>query len=426
MYANVFQKGEGGVELFTPNGTDPFRNVAISTIESLASKLYDRSVKGYIISMIKEHPSSKFCCPKQPKQTLGIIQTFLCFQVLFVKDKNFSVEIVVSDENNMRKRLIISTAFKHLDTNELHARIPLKRLPFEDDLWATIIIDLHALTTNIWRSFQFKSLESFSLLPSCKIRKIFSLPKIVSTHQGVIIPVNLDFPLGVRNYQMLVPPMVEEIESMPTETAKTDKKTPNKRKEFQTAIVKSAKLPVDNKPDRKVEKQRDNVENDVEIPDQKIFKAVGNDQSNPWKAPQSKISGELANNIRYPVEDCSLPDHREPVMADNVATRQSFERFMDEERSEELNQLIEYDDIDRKDESSQKFESGQVWEEKDEGEVDYMYDAGMVDNDFLQDDLLHDGLLQKVDECSYLSAIEKDQLLAKLRYLLEELQTLES
>eukprot|EP00830_Metopus_es_P004841 TRINITY_DN14463_c0_g1_i1.p1 TRINITY_DN14463_c0_g1~~TRINITY_DN14463_c0_g1_i1.p1 ORF type:complete len:124 (-),score=10.38 TRINITY_DN14463_c0_g1_i1:136-507(-) len=59
-------------------------------------KVFDKEVKGYIFS-IDTASSAKIQIPKEEKISLGLIQPYLVLQVLLSDEKQFSLELVVTD-----------------------------------------------------------------------------------------------------------------------------------------------------------------------------------------------------------------------------------------------------------------------------------------------------------------------------------------
>jgi hypothetical protein len=204
MFAKVYQSGDTGVEIFSPAGSgDPLKIFQI-TNESMVQREYDRGVKGNILNMETESTTTKIHCPKS-LSSLHITQPLFCFQLLLCEGKPFSFECVIVDQNRQRKRFHFSTHFREKEFgNALHAKLtwPKKfhEISFEGR-WFNIIINLQQLCSECFPTSHFQLLESFIFHPSCKIRKIFSLPLsalIVNDgiHDTVNIPAAFDFPVG--------------------------------------------------------------------------------------------------------------------------------------------------------------------------------------------------------------------------------------
>jgi len=200
MFAKVYQTGETGVEIFSPSGSsDPLKIFQCSQeASSQIKKLYDRAIKGYIVTLENESPITKLHCPNKSYSTLHLTQPLLCLQLSVARDKAFSLEVSVLDKNHQRKRFHFSTHFKE---KEAAATSPSAKLPWfrsGGSDWMTCVINLGDLCGACFPGFSFHSLDSFTLHPVCQLRKIFSLPSSkLKGVNDVEIPTTFDFPLGV-------------------------------------------------------------------------------------------------------------------------------------------------------------------------------------------------------------------------------------
>ena len=116
-------------------------------------------------------------CPAKATDSLGVVQPLLVFQMQTVVDTNVALEVVVLDQRAQRRRLHFSSTFRAAESNELHAQIPWAWGGVLPDQWSHVVLDLKALTANCFRGATFSSLDSFSLRPVCRVRKVFSLPE---------------------------------------------------------------------------------------------------------------------------------------------------------------------------------------------------------------------------------------------------------
>ncbi|XP_029456858.1 uncharacterized protein C3orf67 homolog isoform X2 [Rhinatrema bivittatum] len=111
--------------------------------------------------------------PKENKQTLGLIQQFLILQVNVPLGKDFSIELLVTDLGNIKRRLYLSTVHKELSSTPLHAKIPL--FIIRRKIWCNLCIDLVAFTSGIFKGAVFQSLDGIIVSANCKLRKIFTM-----------------------------------------------------------------------------------------------------------------------------------------------------------------------------------------------------------------------------------------------------------
>eukprot|EP01033_Poteriospumella_lacustris_P002148 gene2148-1568_t len=183
MFSKAFQKGDGGVEIFSPTGTDPLRSLELKN-KSAISKVYDRYIKGNCLILDQTSVSSSISCPSSSSKTLGIVQPWFCLQLNIPKGKSFSLELVVSETTGQHHRVHFSTSFRGWDANELHARIAW---PKEyDSLWVTYVINLEELCRVCFRS-TFASLDHFTVYSTCQLKSTWldcqrKLTKVQQAH----------------------------------------------------------------------------------------------------------------------------------------------------------------------------------------------------------------------------------------------------
>jgi hypothetical protein len=116
---------------------------------------------------------------------VGLVQPFLVLQSLFPSDTQAFVELTVTDEKRTRRRLILSTAFKDVSSNELHAQVPLSLL--KRGVWLNLCIDVAGLTHECFRQ-PFQSLEGIVIGAPIALRRVFSMraPMIDTTDDAVL------------------------------------------------------------------------------------------------------------------------------------------------------------------------------------------------------------------------------------------------
>ena len=206
MFAQSYQSGSNGVEIFTPSGPSPSPLLVDLT---KTTKQYDRELKGYYYNI----KNTSLTFPKDYKHiNLGLFQPLFILQLLLDHNINtiFNLEISVttnSDNNNrggQRIRLYLSTNFNKLEYNQLHIQIPFIR--DLNSIWCNYVIDVGAYireiyghtTTTINTSY---NIEYFIIKTNqCYLRKIFTLPYpqnyvLSSPYTDLIIPYNFQFPI---------------------------------------------------------------------------------------------------------------------------------------------------------------------------------------------------------------------------------------
>ena len=96
--------------------------------------------------------------PIQEKQTLKLSNLFLLFQFVLLNHKSFLIELIVTDNNNIKKMLKIT-----LDNN-----YPL-------NIWTNLLIDTFNIFKQTYPNTQLKYIDSILITGNIKLRKIYSL-----------------------------------------------------------------------------------------------------------------------------------------------------------------------------------------------------------------------------------------------------------
>ena len=96
--------------------------------------------------------------PIQEKQTLKLSNLFLLFQFVLLNHKSFLIELIVTDNDNIKKMLKIT-----LDNN-----YPL-------NIWTNLLIDTFSIFKQTYPNTQLKYIDSISITGNIKLRKIYSL-----------------------------------------------------------------------------------------------------------------------------------------------------------------------------------------------------------------------------------------------------------
>ena len=202
MFSHTHQVGKAGVEILSPAGTG--KDDKHSSFQGSVSRAYERDIKGFTYCMDKASATTYIQCPgKGSRETLGVVQTLLVIQLQYFQDAKLSFEISIIDKKGQRRRLHISSVFRTMECNGLHAQIPWHWGEVSSDTWTNVVLDLPYLTQQCFQTAEYASLDGFCLRPMMKVRKIFTLPKdalvFSDVHIGDIsvnIPSNLEFPKG--------------------------------------------------------------------------------------------------------------------------------------------------------------------------------------------------------------------------------------
>ncbi|KAL2299913.1 hypothetical protein Nmel_012769, partial [Mimus melanotis] len=176
------------VEIFSAQGKNPGAKWKIFGNPSAISKEYDKELKGFVFVLEGNSLINKMKLPRETKQTLGLVQQFLTLQIFVPLGKDFSTELLITDFENIKRRLYLSTVHKELSVTPLHAKIPLFMI--KRKIWCNMCIDLVTFTYEIFRGAFFRSLDGIIISANCKLRKIFTLkfkPKDTAEEDGTRI-----------------------------------------------------------------------------------------------------------------------------------------------------------------------------------------------------------------------------------------------
>ena len=172
MFSQHFQLGDNGVEVFSASGKSPGK---CWKIVGGVHRVYDRTVKGFVF-LIDKGIGTSLQCPENNKDTLGLTQPIFILQIRCSVSKPFGVELTVCDRKGERHRMHFSSKFRSLDRNELHTQLPLTLS--SKDKWNNLIFDFNYLIPLLFSAEEYQSIESICIYPSCRIRKIITLPHI--------------------------------------------------------------------------------------------------------------------------------------------------------------------------------------------------------------------------------------------------------
>ncbi|XP_071784290.1 protein CFAP20DC-like [Asterias amurensis] len=171
MFKNEFQGG-AFVEVFSCQGKEPLAKWKLTGSASI-HKVFEKEAKSFVHVLEGAGTSTKMQLPKDPKQTLALVQRFLVAQVYVSIGQDFSIELSVSDMGNNKRRLLFSTAQKEIAVTPLHAKIPLTVM--KRAMWLNLCIDLVSLVSEGFRGQTFKTLDGIIICANCHLRKIFTM-----------------------------------------------------------------------------------------------------------------------------------------------------------------------------------------------------------------------------------------------------------
>ena len=86
---------------------------------------------------------------------------FLIIQVFIPLSKDFAVELMMTNINNSKRRVVLSSSSKDLASTPLHAKLPLSII--KRDIWLNLCLDMRSLTNDMFSNQTFKALEEFTV-----------------------------------------------------------------------------------------------------------------------------------------------------------------------------------------------------------------------------------------------------------------------
>ena len=168
MFYNRFQNG-GSLELYNPTNKDSLENW---NFIGKCRKVYDKSAKSYM-HLLDTGGLSRMNIPKDNKTPLAIIQGHVVFQIYLFSQKNFSIEISITDTQKARHRMIFSANLRDLNMNYFTCVIPMAEVPI--GTWVNLSIDVLSFVTFCFKDITFKSIDNIMFSASGKIRRIFTM-----------------------------------------------------------------------------------------------------------------------------------------------------------------------------------------------------------------------------------------------------------
>jgi len=171
MFKHAYHGGNA-VEVFTTAGKDPLKNFKVEGGKNV-QKVFDKEMKGSIYTL--DGPQTKIQIPSSERESLGLLQPFLVFQIYIPSNaNNLKIEIAVTDHEKVKRRLIFHPgSSKGIVLNPLHARIPSNA--FKKDIWVNLSIDVFAFAHYCFKGINVKSIDLINLTSQCKLRRIFTM-----------------------------------------------------------------------------------------------------------------------------------------------------------------------------------------------------------------------------------------------------------
>ena len=187
MFSHCYQSGNS-IELF--NSAD--KNL-LSKWHFIGkhNKIFDPQIKCYehilatgALSKMEIPGNRSYSYKFNPNKSLALFQSFIVFQIYLFSNKQFSIEISISDTTKVKRRLIFSSNNSDVIINQLHCRIPIINFPIGK--WINFSVDILSFVSECFKDLTFRSVDYISLSMSGKIRYIFTMrTPLIETHSEI-------------------------------------------------------------------------------------------------------------------------------------------------------------------------------------------------------------------------------------------------
>ena len=187
MFSHCYQSGNS-IELF--NSAD--KNL-LSKWHFIGkhNKIFDPQIKCYehilatgALSKMEIPGNRSYSYKFNPNKSLALFQSFIVFQIYLFSNKQFSIEISISDTTKVKRRLIFSSNNSDVIINQLHCRIPIINFPIGK--WINFSVDILSFVSECFKDLTFRSVDYISLSMSGKVRYIFTMrTPLIETHSEI-------------------------------------------------------------------------------------------------------------------------------------------------------------------------------------------------------------------------------------------------
>ena len=137
------------------------------------SREFDKSVKSYVLILEGESTRTRIVIPKDAKQSLCILQSFLVLQLWVAAGLSFSIEVTIIDLSNQKRRVLLSTSYKDISVTSFHVKIPLTTM--RRGLWLNFCLDLKSIVEDCFKGQSFKTIDGITICANCRLRRVFTL-----------------------------------------------------------------------------------------------------------------------------------------------------------------------------------------------------------------------------------------------------------
>jgi Ca2+-binding EF-hand superfamily protein len=162
------------VDVFASNGSEKTARVESRITSSTITRQFDKIFRTFVYC-VEGVGNAAISFPKDGKtEPLRIPHPFLAIQLYVPASQLFSFEVTCMDYFGSRRTILFSTSCKQPGLINLQTgKLPLKGMV--RNVWVNLVIDLQDVFSGLFDSFKFELLESISIRPTCRLRRIFTL-----------------------------------------------------------------------------------------------------------------------------------------------------------------------------------------------------------------------------------------------------------
>eukprot|EP00798_Chlamydomonas_sp_ICE-L_P008142 gene8142-1390_t len=170
-------------EVLASKGNSPLSQWKVTGSVNSLDREYDKDVRG---SVFVSHGATRIQCPKDEKQSMGLLQPNLVIQAFVNQGQGFTADVGLWDSKGTQRRLIVSSSFNELKQTPNLCQVPLGlRYSSAKDGWVNLILPLAELVGTLFQNSSFLSVDSLSLFGASKIRRVFTMRNMALDYGGV-------------------------------------------------------------------------------------------------------------------------------------------------------------------------------------------------------------------------------------------------
>eukprot|EP00347_Sterkiella_histriomuscorum_P023813 403333301 len=181
MYKNSYQYGRY-VPLFNVQNKESINNWVF---QGSVKKAYDKSCKSFVF--VFDHATKAQMPDDSRQKELYLVQPFILLQLMITDKKLFNLEVTVTDQQKIKRRLIFTTGSSYSYSKDniikqpLHARIPFGDM-LKEGVWLNLQFDIQSFVDTCFGQINFRSIDAIQISGACRLRKIMTMKGQVVDH----------------------------------------------------------------------------------------------------------------------------------------------------------------------------------------------------------------------------------------------------